>query len=64
MDHDSLDTAIPLAQTEALCAGISGRAELVVIEGTANAANLTHPAAVNPPIQTFLRALQAAAGKN
>lgn len=62
--HGSLDTAIPLAQAEALCAGISGRTELVVIAGAAHAANLTHPAAVNPPIQAFLRTLRTAAGEN
>ena len=60
--HGSLDTAIPLSRAEALCAGMSGRTELVVIEGAAHAANLTHAAAVNPPIRAFLRSLQAPAG--
>jgi 3-oxoadipate enol-lactonase len=60
--HGSLDTAIPLSQAEALCSGIGGRTELVVIEGAAHSANLTHAAAVNPPIRAFLRSLQAAAG--
>jgi len=60
--HGSLDTAIPLSQAEALCSGIGGRTELVVIEGATHAANLTHAAAVNPPIRAFLRSLQAAAG--
>jgi len=62
--HGSLDTAIPLSRAEALCAGISGRTELVVIEGAAHAANLTHAAAVNPSIKAFLRSIRAAAGKN
>ena len=51
--------AIPLSRAEALCAGIGRRTELVVIKGAAHAANLTHPAAVNPPIRGFLRSLRA-----
>ncbi len=62
VNHGSLDTAIPLSRAEALCAGMSGRTELVVIEGAAHAASLTHAAAVNPAIRAFLRSIQAPAG--
>ena len=60
--HGSLDTAIPLERAEALCSGIGGRTELVVIDGAAHAANLTHPVAVNPPIRAFLRSIRTPAG--
>ena len=60
MIHGSQDSAIPLALAQTLCAGLSGCEALVLIEGAAHAANLTHANAVNPPLLTFLRRLQAA----
>jgi 3-oxoadipate enol-lactonase len=58
--HGSQDMAIPLPQAEALCAGLSGAQPLVLIEGAAHAANLTHASAVNPPLLQFLRQLASA----
>jgi 3-oxoadipate enol-lactonase len=43
-----------------LCAGLSGSEALVLIEGAAHAANLTHANAVNPPLLKFLRQLASA----
>ncbi|MFZ3183802.1 MAG: alpha/beta hydrolase [Pseudomonas sp.] len=57
--HGSQDNAIPLPLAQALCSGLSGCEALVLIEGAAHAANLTHANAVNPPLLTFLRRLQA-----
>jgi 3-oxoadipate enol-lactonase len=55
--HGSHDMAIPLTLAQALCAGLSGSEALVVIDGAAHAANLTHANAVNPPLLRFLRKL-------
>jgi len=56
--HGDADAAIELALAQTLAAGIAG-AELVVVPGAGHAANLTHPAAVNPAIAKFLDALPA-----
>jgi pimeloyl-ACP methyl ester carboxylesterase len=58
--HGSQDMAIPLPLAEALCAGLSGAQPLVLIEGAAHAANLTHASAVNPRLLKFLRQLTSA----
>lgn len=57
--HGSEDHAIPLDLAEALVQGLDGSEPLVVIEGAAHAANLTHAEQVNPPLLAFLRQLAA-----
>jgi pimeloyl-ACP methyl ester carboxylesterase len=54
--HGDADAAIELDRAEAVAAAIPN-AELVVIPGAGHAANLTHPAAVNPHIERFLSKL-------
>ncbi|MBF7731233.1 alpha/beta fold hydrolase [Pseudomonas sp. N040] len=58
--HGSADNAIPLPLARALCAGLRHSQPLVLVEGAAHAANLTHPEQVNPPLLAFLRQLVAA----
>ena len=60
--HGSQDTAIALPLAQALCAGLKHSEPLVLIEGGAHAANLTHASAVNPPLLKFLRQLAAQRG--
>lgn len=57
--HGSQDTAIALPLAQALCAGLKHCEPLVLIEGGAHAANLTHANLVNPPLLKFLRRVQA-----
>jgi pimeloyl-ACP methyl ester carboxylesterase len=51
--HGDKDAAIELGLAEKLAAGLSD-AKLVVVPGAGHAANLTHPAVVNPAIAAFL----------
>lgn len=53
--HGDQDRAIALPLAEALRAGLPGCEELVVVEGAAHAANLSHPEQVNPSLREFLR---------
>jgi len=57
--HGDADAAIGLNLGRALAEGLA-EAELVVVPGAGHAANLTHPAMVNPAIARFLDALPAA----
>lgn len=57
--HGSDDHAIPIELAEALCDGLQGSEPLVLVEGAAHAANLTHAEQVNPPLLAFLRRLAA-----
>jgi len=57
--HGTADTAIPVQLAEVLCAGLPNSQPLVLVEGAAHAANLTHPEQVNAPLIAFLRGLQA-----
>lgn len=56
--HGDADAAIDLALAEKLVAGLAD-ARLVVVPGAGHAANLTHPAVVNPAIESFLASLPA-----
>ncbi|SEQ29517.1 Pimeloyl-ACP methyl ester carboxylesterase [Solimonas aquatica] len=58
--HGSRDTAIEPAQAQALREGLPRGEGVVLIEGAAHAANLTHPQAVNLPLLAFLRRIAAA----
>lgn len=61
--HGTADPAIPLAKAHALCAGLAGCEEVVVVEGGSHAVNLTHPAEVTAALEAFLaRAWAGAAG--
>ena len=53
--HGDQDQAIPMEKAQALQAGLSGCEALVVVEGAAHAANLSHPDQVNGPLRDFLR---------
>jgi len=55
--HGSHDGPIPIALAEQMAAALPGADGVVVIEGAAHAANLTHPDQVNPPLLSFLRNL-------
>jgi 3-oxoadipate enol-lactonase len=55
--HGTADTAIPIEKAELLRAELADCRDLVPIEGAAHAANLTHPAEVNPHIERFLAAI-------
>ncbi len=55
--HGSLDQAIPVVKAEILRDQLTGKAELVVIDGAPHAANLTHPIETNAAILRFLNAL-------
>ena len=56
--HGDVDAAIELSLAETLTAGLAD-AKLVVVPGAGHAANLTHPAVVNPAIEAFLAGLPA-----
>ena len=56
--HGTADNAIPVPLADVLCAGLVNSQPLVLIDGAAHAANLTHPGLVNPPILSFLRGLR------
>jgi 3-oxoadipate enol-lactonase len=55
--HGTADLSIEMAKAEVLCAGLSGCAGVVRIDGAPHAANLTHPDQVNGPLLDFLRSL-------
>ncbi len=55
--HGTADAAIPMAQAEAVRAGLAGPAALVSIEGGTHAANLSHPDQVNTAMLEFLSSL-------
>jgi len=57
--HGDKDAAIELSLAEKLSAGLAD-ARLVVVPGAGHAANLTHPAVVNPAIASFLDGLPPA----
>jgi pimeloyl-ACP methyl ester carboxylesterase len=56
--HGDADAAIELSLAKTLTAGLAD-AKLVVVPGAGHAANLTHPALVNPAIESFLASLAA-----
>ncbi len=55
--HGDNDSAIELDKAEAMSAALTGSDGVVVIEGAAHAANLTHPEPVNAVLLPFLRSL-------
>lgn len=55
--HGSQDTAIDPSLAQQLCDGLKNSEPLILIEGAAHAANLTHAHMVNPPLLKFLRQL-------
>jgi pimeloyl-ACP methyl ester carboxylesterase len=55
--HGTADLSIEIAKGERLCAGLSGCAGLVRVEGGTHASNLTHPDVVNGSLLEFLRSL-------
>lgn len=57
--HGREDVAIPLAKAEAMCAALPECRGMVVVDGAAHAANLTHPDVVNPAVREFLEGLPA-----
>jgi 3-oxoadipate enol-lactonase len=57
--HGDEDAAIPMERAEALSAGLSGCAGVVVVAGGSHAANLNRPEAVNSAIGAFLAGLSA-----
>ncbi len=57
--HGDEDAAIPMERAEALCAGLSGCAGVVVVAGGSHSANLNRPEAVNEAISGFLGGLPA-----
>ncbi len=52
--HGTADVSIPIARAEHMAAHLSASEGLVRVEGAAHAANLTHPAAVNPALRAFV----------
>jgi pimeloyl-ACP methyl ester carboxylesterase len=52
--HGDEDQAITMDKAEALCAGLAGCEGVVVVNGAAHAANLSHPDQVNGPLREFL----------
>jgi 3-oxoadipate enol-lactonase len=52
--HGDLDEAITMDRAEVLHRGLSGCESLVVVEGAAHAANLSHPEQVDGPLREFL----------
>lgn len=57
--HGDRDQAIAMEKAEALRDGLVGCDALVVVEGAAHAANLSHPDQVNGPLRDFLRRCSA-----
>jgi 3-oxoadipate enol-lactonase len=53
--HGTEDVAIDMSLADQLCAGLPGCRGVVGIEGAGHASNVTHPAAVNEAISSFLR---------
>ena len=56
--HGKADLAIPLPKAEALCRGIEGCRELIVVPGGGHAVNLTHPDPVNQALDRYLYGLK------
>ena len=54
--HGLADIGIPPSEGEFLHKTLPGSKRFVTVPGAAHAPNLTHPAAVNPPLVEFLRA--------
>jgi 3-oxoadipate enol-lactonase len=57
--HGDQDLAIPVSRAEELRDGVRDCRGLVVVEGAAHAANLSHPEVVDPALRTFLESLPA-----
>ena len=55
--HGAGDLAIPVARAEELCAALPDCRGVVVVEGAAHAANLSHPDVVNAAMRDFLEGL-------
>ncbi|ADO73887.1 alpha/beta fold hydrolase [Stigmatella aurantiaca] len=55
--HGVADTALPVAEGQALFDALPGRSRFVSIPGAAHAPTLTHPEAIYPPLVEFLRGL-------
>ena len=55
--HGTADQSIEMALAQTLCAGLSGCAGVVAIDGASHASNLTHPDQLNPRLLEFLRSL-------
>jgi len=55
--HGTDDVAIDMSLAERLCAGLSGCAGVVRIEGAGHSSNVTHPEPVNRAIEAFLASL-------
>ncbi|MEL6347650.1 MAG: alpha/beta hydrolase [Myxococcota bacterium] len=55
--HGVEDLGVPLASGEALAALLPGCETIVRVAGASHSVNLTHPEAVNPPLQAFLASL-------
>jgi pimeloyl-ACP methyl ester carboxylesterase len=53
--HGEADASIPMDKAEQLLKELGNCEELVRIPGAGHASNLSHPAAVNGPLQDFLR---------
>ncbi|MEH6368347.1 MAG: alpha/beta hydrolase, partial [Pseudomonas marincola] len=60
--HGSEDSAIAPKLAHALCRGLENSEPLVLVDGAAHAANLSHPETVNPAMLDFLRRLAARRG--
>lgn len=52
--HGTEDPAITMKRARALCAGLSGCAGVVPVEGAGHASSLTHPEPVNAALRDFL----------
>lgn len=57
--HGTEDAAIPVTRAHEICAAVDDCRGVVEVAGAAHAANLTHPAAVNPALRSFLADLPA-----
>lgn len=53
--HGDQDQAIVMPRAEELAQGLEGCDQVVVVNGAAHAANLSHPDQVNGPLREFLR---------
>ena len=55
--HGTADQAISIDRAEALAASAVDHRGIVRVDGAAHAPNMTHPDAVNPPLEAFLASL-------
>jgi pimeloyl-ACP methyl ester carboxylesterase len=53
--HGDQDQAIGMPRAEMLAQGLDGCDQIVIVNGAAHAANLSHPDQVNGPLREFLR---------